>query len=203
MKKIDKIINRINRRKKNVDINAEVKSIGEHKSNGLYKVLMGIMTVYALFMSFAIYARKDENAVLVNNIFNTDINFTSFNRTLNKLLNVRVIDNVNEDIESSVVSSDVEYLSLGDDYYMSEGNLVVAMDDGVITYVNGKDNIYTVIVEYDSGIRATYNGIIEANVFVNDRIYKEDILGSFNEKVHIIFIKDNAKITYEEVVSII
>ena len=203
MKEIDKIINRINKRK-NIDINNEIKELDRNdKSSNLFKILMGIMTVYVLFMSFAIYAKKDEQASVVNNIFDTNINFTNFNRTLNKLLNLRIVDNVDKDIESSVVSSDVEYLSLGDDYYASEGNLLVAIDDGIVTYVNGKDNNYTVIVEYDCGVRATYNVVNEVNIFVNDRIYKEDILGSFDERVHIIFIKDNAKITYEEVISFI
>lgn len=203
MKEIDKITNRINKRKKRVDINAEIKEFDHNKSSNLYKVLMGIMTVYTIFMSFAIYARKDENATLINNVFNSDINFSSFNKVLNKLLNVRIIDNVDNDLDSSLVSANVEYFSIGNDYYTSEGNLLVAMDDGVITYVNGKDNNYTIIVEYDCGVRATYNEVNELNIFVNDRIYKEDILGSFDDQVHIIFIRNNNKVTYEEVIAII
>lgn len=203
MKEIDKITNRINKRKKRVDINAEIKEFDHNKSSNLYKVLMGIMTVYTIFMSFAIYARKDENATLINNVFNSDINFSSFNKVLNKLLNVRIIDNVDNDLDSSLVSANVEYFSMGNDYYTSEGNLLVAMDDGVITYVNGKDNNYTIIVEYDCGVRATYNEVNELNIFVNDRIYKEDILGSFDDQVHIIFIRNNNKVTYEEVIAII
>lgn len=203
MKEINKITNRINKRKKRVDINAEIKEFDHNKSSNLYKVLMGIMTVYTIFMSFAIYARKDENATLINNVFNSDINFSSFNKVLNKLLNVRIIDNVDNDLDSSLVSANVEYFSIGNDYYTSEGNLLVAMDDGVITYVNGKDNNYTIIVEYDCGVRATYNEVNELNIFVNDRIYKEDILGSFDDQVHIIFIRNNNKVTYEEVIAII
>lgn len=204
MSEIDKIKRRINKRKVKIDINDEVKDLSSNsKSSNLFKILMGIMTVYALFMSVAIYAKKDENAVALNKVLNTNINFSSFNKSLNKLLNFRIIDNSNEDIHDSVVSSNVTYLSLGDDYYTSEGNLVVALDDGVITYVNGKDESYTIIVEYDCGVRATYDNMSEVNVFVNDRIYSEDILGSYSDKVKIIFIKDSSKISYEEVISII
>ena len=140
-------------------------------------------------MSFAVYAKKDQSATVFNSIFNTKVNFTGFNKTLNKLLNPRIIENVDPIIDDQVVSSDVKYIGIGDDYYTSDGNLVVALSDGVITYVNGKDDTYTIFVEYDNGIRATYTEVSEVNVYVNDRVYMEDILGSFNEKVHIIFIK--------------
>ena len=119
------------------------------------------------------------------------------------ILNLRIIDNSKEDIHDQVVSSEVSYIHLGDDYYTSEGNVAIALDDGVITYVNGKDENYTVIVEYDNGIRATYNEVKEVNVYVNDRVYKDDILGSYIDKVEIIFIKDSEKISYEEVVKLI
>ena len=203
MNEIDKIKKRINKRKEKININSEVRILEENKGNKVFKILMGIMAVYALFMSFAIYAKKDENAVVLNNVFNTKVNFSNFNKTLNKLLNLRIVDTnlINEDTE--VVSGDVIYINVGGDYYTSEGNLVVAQDDGVVTYVNGKDENYTIIVEYDSGIRATYNGVYEVNVFVNDRVYKDDIVGSFLEKVEIIYIRNSEKISYEEVIAII
>lgn len=204
MSEIEKIKRRINKRKVKVDINSEIKSLDTNtKSSGLYKVLMGLMTVFALFMSFALYAKKDASATYFNSIFNTNINFASFNKTLNNLINFKIVENGDETLNDMVVSSGITYISVGEDYYTSEGNLAIAMDNGVITYVNGKDDNYTVIVEYDSGIRTTYNEVNEVNVFVNDRVYRDDILGSFDDKVEIIFIKNSEKISYEEVISII
>ena len=204
MTNIEKIRKRIEKRKRKVDLFQEVKSLeNKNKSNNLYKIMMGIMTVFALFMSFAIYAKKDSNGVYINSILNTNFNFTSFNKSLNNLINFKIVEDSNNPIQDMVVSSNVNYINVGDDFYTSEGNLAVSMDNGVITYVNGKDDYYTVIVEYDSGVRATYNGINEVNVYVNDRVYRDDILGSFNVKVEIIFIKNSEKISYEEVISII
>jgi len=204
MSEIEKIKRRINKRKTVIDINNEVKTLEQNsKSSKLFKLIMSFLGLYALFMSFAIYARKDENATIINSVFNTNINFSDFNRGLNKLLNLRVIDNNDINGIDQVVSSNVSYMSLGEDYYTSDGNLVVALDDGIVTYVNGKDENYTIIVEYDSGIRATYYETNEVNVFVNDRVYKDDIIASFDDKVQIIFIKDSQKLSYEEVVKYI
>lgn len=189
MKEVKKIKDRINKRKKN-----KLK---------IFNLICSIMTIYVLFMSFAIYAKKDQNAILFNTIFNTDINFTNFNTALNKLIDLRIVTNNDIDGYDQVVSQDVVYVNVGEDFYVSEGNIAISLDDGLVTYVNGKDDNYTVIVEYNKGIRATYNYISEVNVFVNDRLYKDDIIGVYNEKVEIIFIKDSEKITYEEVISII
>lgn len=204
MKEIEKIKSRIEKRKIKDNIACEMKRLESNKNSKLYNICMGIMTVYVLFMSFALYAKKDNNAVLMNSIFDTNVNFTKFNATLNKLINFRIVEENTPLLEDMIVSNNsVTYQSLGDDYYTSEGNLVVALADGVITYVNGKDYNYTIIVEYDNGIRATYNEINEVNVFVNDRVYQDDILGSFDDQVNIIFIKDHNKITYEEVIAFI
>lgn len=204
MNDIEKIKRRIEKRKGKINIHEEAKQLNnKSESSKIFKCLMGIMTIYVLFMSFAIYAKKDQNGTFLNEIFNTNMNFTNFNKTLNKLLNPRIVSDNNSDIIDQVVSSNVSYIGVGEDYYTSEGNLVVALSDGVITYVNGKDESYTIIVEYDNGIRATYNEVNEVNVFVNDRVYSDDILGSFDDKVHMIFIKDNTKISYEDVVALI
>ena len=201
MNKIEREKKRIDKRKKCV-IDVEVKALGKNEAGALYKGVMTFFTLCALFLSFAIYAKKDENATLFNSVFDTNINFKSFNKGLNSLFNPRVVD-VEDEIKDQVVSSNVSYIYLGDDYYSCEGDLLVAIDDGVVTYVNGKDNDYTLIVEYDSGFRGTYYNVREVNVYVNDRVYSDDILGSFEEKVEMLFVKDGSKISYEEVIGII
>lgn len=199
MNKIDKIKKNLAKRKK-IDILEDAKKLN-NKSN-LYRISMIVMTIYAIFVSFAVYAKKDENAVIFNSIFKTNIDFTDFNSKLNNLLDLRILDGVDENLDSQVVSGELYYIDLGDDYYMSEGSLVTSLNDGVITYVNGKDDNYTVIVEYDNGVRATYYDLIEVNVFSGDRVYVNDIIGTYNEKVKIIFIKDNVKLNYEDIFSL-
>jgi hypothetical protein len=195
---IDKIKKNLSKRKKS--LNNEAKNI--NKKSGFYRVIMTIMTIYALAMSFVIYAKKDENAIILNSIFKTDINFSTFNSKINDFLDLRILNSKDNEVDSLVVSGEVYYIELGNDYYISEGDIVSGLADGVITYINGKDDRYTVIVEYDNGIRATYYDLIEVNVFSGDRIYSNDIIGTYNEKVKIIFIKDNVKLNYEEILEL-
>lgn len=203
MRELDQIRSRIKKRKSKLKLDKEVCELDNTKTSNLFKILTSIMTIYILFVSIAIYAKKDQDAIILNKVLDTNINFRDFNKTLNNLLNLRVIDNSEEPSHDQVVSSNVSYVHIEDDYYVSEGNVAVALDDGVVTYVNGKDENYTIIVEFDSGIRATYSNLSEVNVFVNDRVYKEDIMGLYLEKVEIIFIRNSEKLTYEEVINLI
>ena len=197
MNKIDKIKKNLVKRKKS---NLKLEASNLNKKGKLYKICMSIMSIYVLFMSFAIYASKDVNATYINSLFNTNINFKGFNNTLNNLLDLRILKDVSSE-DDIVVNGSINYIEIGEDYYLSDNNLAVALDDGVVTYINGKDDNYTVIVNYDNGVMATYYDLVEVNVFSNDRLYSGDIMGSYNEKVKIVFIKDNKKISYEDVIS--
>ena len=198
MSDISKIKRNLVKRKKN-NLREEVKSI--NKKGGLYKVVMGVMAIYSIFMGFAIYAKKDYDATYFNSIFNTNVNFNEFNRKINNLLDLKIFSEETRN-EDMVVSGSSNYIELGEDYYISDGFLATSIDSGVVSYVNGKDDNYTVIVVYDNGVMATYYNLIDVNVFSNDRVYLGDILGSYNEKVKIVFIRNNEKIKYEDVVSI-
>lgn len=196
MNSIDKIKRNFKKRNK-TNLKEDVLKI--NKKSNLYKISMFFMVVYALFVGFAVYAKNDVNAIYLNSLLNTDFNFKKFNESINDLLDLRIIK-IDKD-EDMVVSGSINYIDLGDDYYMSDGNLAISLDDGVVSYVNGKDNNYMVIIEYDNGVMATYYDLVEVNVFSNDRVYSSDIIGSYNEKVRVIFIKDDVKISYEDAIS--
>lgn len=198
MNDISKIKKNLIKRKKS---NLKEEALNLSKRKSLYKGVMVVMTIYALFMGFAIYAKKDTNATYFNSIFKTNINFNEFNERINNLLDLHIISDSIKD-EDLTVSGSVNYIELGDDYYISDGSLATSIDSGIVSYVNGKDDNYTVIINYDNGVMATYYDLVEVNVFNNDRVYMGDILGSYNEKVKIVFIRNDEKITYEDVISI-
>ena len=203
MENVKKIAKRINKRKMKSSIQGEIFELEQNKKGQrIYKWFMFLLGVYAIFVSFAIYVKKDESATTLNSLFKTDMNFSSFNKAMGKVINFRIVEQSVSSSNEQTVSSTINYINMGNDYYTSDDHLLVALDDGVVTYVNGKDENYTVIVEFDKGYRATFTDISEVNVYVNDRVYKDDILGSFNDEIKILFIRDKNKLTYEEVLAL-
>lgn len=198
MDEIEKIKNRIQNRKvksKEIDI-IEHENIYS-KPSKLYKASMSLLIIMVLFLSVAIYARKDENGKFLQDKLGININFASFNKTLNKLLNFRVVDTFNS--TDLAVSNIPTYIHTGNDLYLGEGSNVKSVDDGVVTYIHQDSNGYLVIVENDSGFRSVYSNLLDVSVKVNDRIYFDSIIGVAEEKVKIVFSKNNKKLTYEQV----
>lgn len=203
MEDLEKIKSRIqNRRNSSQEVIIDVEEVEKKysKPSKFYKISMFVLMIMAMFLSIAVYAKKDESGSFLKEHLGININFTSFNKTINKLLNFRAIETVGND---SPVSNVPNYVHMGNDMYVNGGSEVTSIDDGVVTYIYNDENGYLVIVENDSGFRSVYSNLIDINVKVNDRIYFESIIGVVNEQVNIVFSKNNEKITYEQVLELL
>ena len=199
MKELDEIKNRIqNRRGSSQEVVIDVEEVEKKysKPSKIYKISMFVLVVMAMFLSVAVYAKKDENGKFLEEKLGVNINFASFNKVMNNLLNFRVVDQIVDDAPVSNVPS---YIHMGDDLYVNGGSEVKSIDDGVVTYIYNDEHGYLVIVENDSGFRSVYSNLVDVSVKVNDRIYFDSVIGVVEEKVNIVFSKNNEKITYEQV----
>ena len=204
MNDLDKIKNRIqNRRGSSKQSIIDVTEIEKKysKPSKLYKISMFVLIIMALFLSIAVYAKKDENGNLLKSSLGIDVNFKSFNKTINKLLNFRVVEAITEG--ELAVSNVPSYVHTGDDLYLNSGSEVTSIDDGVVTYIYSDETGYLVIVENDSGFRSVYSNLVDVSVKVNDRVYFDSVIGVVEEKVKIVFSKDNEKLTYEQVIELL
>ena len=203
MSELDRIRNRIqNRRSSSQDVVVDVAEVEKKysKPSKLYKISMFALVIMALFLSVAVYAKKDENGKFLKDTLGIDVNFTSFNKTINNLLNFRAVDAIVDDIPVSNVPN---YVHMGEDVYVNGGSEVTSIDDGVVTYVASDDYGYLVIIENDSGFRSVYSNLVDVGVKVNDRVYFDSIIGVVEEEVKIVFSKNNEKITYEQVLGLL
>lgn len=205
MSELDKIKNRIHNRKNSsqeVDVRDEISVQKKYsKPSKLYKVSMFVLGVLALFLSIAVYAKKDENGNFLKDKLGINVNFASFNKTMNKLLDFRVVDNIKD--SDSAVSNIPSYVHLGNDLYSNGTSEVKSIDDGVVTYIYSDETGYLVIIENDSGFRSVYSCLVDIGVKVNDRVYFDSVIGVVEEEVKIVFSKDNEKITYEEMLKLL
>jgi len=203
MKEIEEIKNRIqNRRGSSQEVVIDVEEVEKKysKPSKLYKFAMFFMVIMALFLSIGVYAKKDENGNFLKEKLGINVNFISFNKTMNKLLNFRIVDTITSDIPVSNIPS---YIHMGEDLYVNGGSEITSIDDGIVTYIYQDESGYLVIIENDSGFRSVYSLLSDVSVKVNDRVYFDSIVGVAEKEVKIIFSKDNEKITYEQVLELL
>lgn len=204
MQELEEIKNRIQNRRnysKEVDVNITEMEKKYSKPSKLYKISMFSLIVMALFLSVAVYAKKDENGKFLENSLGINVNFSSFNKIMNKLINFRVVDSIITGEEA--VSNVPNYVHMGGDLYVNGGSEVTSIDDGVVTYIYSDELGYLVIVENDSGFRSVYSNLVDVSVKVNDRVYFDSIIGVVEEEVKIVFSKDSEKISYEQVLELL
>lgn len=203
MRELDEIKNRIqNRRCTTQEVVIDVEEVARKysKPSKLYKTSMFILVILAMFLSVAVYAKKDENGTFLEEKLGINVNFATFNKVINNLLDFRVVDEIVDDIPVSNVPN---YVHMGNDLYVNGGSEVKSVDDGVVTYVYNDERGYLVIVENDSGFRSIYSNLVDISVKINDRIYFDSVIGVVEEKVNIVFSKNNEKITYEQVLQLL
>ncbi len=204
MEELEKIKDRIHGRRNNsnvVDISVKEIENTYSKPSKLYKLVMFTLVLMALFLSVAVYAKKDENGKFLSERFGININFASFNKTMNKLINFRAVNSfINSDYPVSYIPN---YIHMGDDMYVNGTSEVKSVDDGIVTYIYSDETGYLVIVENDSGFRSVYSNLVDVSVKMNDRVYFDSVIGVVEEEVKIIFSKDNKQITYEQVVELL
>lgn len=204
MRELEEIKNRIqNRRTYSREVDVDVVEMEKiyTKPSKIYKFSMFCLIIMAMFLSVALYAKKDENGNFLKNTFGINVNFASFNKIINKLIDFRVVDSITTgDIPVSNIPS---YVHMGNDKYVNGGSEVTSIDDGVVTYIYSDENGYSIIVENDSGFRSVYSNLIDVSVKVNDRIYFDSVIGVVQENVNIVFSKENNKITYEQVLQLL
>ena len=180
-------------------IKKRIESNKENKKSKLYKLTMTLFIILSLGIGFLIYARIDPNASALNKLLNTNYNFNALNSNIDKFINGMFNFNVFDD-DSLEVDGDVMYVQLEDDYYVYEDNRVVALKDGIVSYVEQKDGLYFVVVSYPNNVMASYFDIINPIVNVNDHILKKSTIGEYENSFKVVFIKDNKKISYEEAI---
>jgi len=76
--------------------------------------------------------------------------------------------------------------------------LIPSLDNGIIIFIGEKEGYgKTVIVQQENGIDVWYANISEVNVKLYDYVVKGSLIGSVNENLYLVFIKDGEVVNYE------
>ena len=166
MDKIEKIRNRIN----NVD---------QKEENNVFLTIGNVVMVICLIgVSGLTYCKIDENATFINSIFQSDISFKEMNDfikgTLNSLFNIK-------GEVSEIVSFENEYISVGNNNYITTDNVVNGLSDGKVILINYQNDYkYFIVVQYINGVVALYTQIDDTSLMINQILKINDVIGIYN-----------------------
>jgi len=170
----------------------------KEKRSLAYKIMMSFLLVFALSLGFLIYARIDENGSVLNQIFHTNVNFTSFNTKINRFLDNMFRFNLRNNQNDTPVSGTLSYEPLENNYYRSEDQSVKMLKRGVVSYVDTKNQESFVMITYENGVVASYYELIDPMVKTLDQLNAGDVIASYEEQFKVLFQKGNQLISYEE-----
>ena len=138
-----------------------------------------------------------------NNIYNTNIDFSFFNRFYNKYIDKYLPFNLYEEklvmSDKLVYKSKEKYLN-GVALNVGSGYNFHSLCGGIVVYIGEKEGLgNTVIVQGIDGIDYWYSNLDNLNVNLYDDIENNVIIGvSKNDLVYLTIVKDGEYMDYEE-----
>lgn len=101
---------------------------------------------------------------------------------------------------NKAVNSTISYQQIDDQYFTNSTNMVYAIADGVCVYLNESEQGYQMIVKNDNDILVTYANMNDVSVKVDDRILKNSIIGTYQDKLYMDFMENQNFISYEQAI---
>ncbi len=187
MNEIDEIKKRIRIRKN------QKRQLTDYHFKRLYNGMIKTMVVLLVAVTIGAYVKVSPNGTLIKDYIFNDQNFkqsinwiqTQFHTLLNK-------DN------SVLVSKKVSYTHLKDNYYTNQSNEVLNFEKGRVIYV-GEQNMlgHYVTVLLENNVEVTFGNMNDIFVNLYDQVDAATILGTYQDKVLIVFTQGEKELDYE------
>ncbi len=161
---------------------------------------MSLLGILAVCLSVLIYTKDNNRASNFNDKLGININFGKVNSNIASFIDETVgldflkITYKNDDKEVANINS---YLSKGNDLYETGNGKIIALGEGTVTFLSADKTGYTMVIQYDKGINATYSLLSEVLIQNMDRVDEDDIVAS-STSFKVIFEKNGKQIRYEE-----
>ncbi len=180
MNDLDDIRKRINKR--------QGKTLTNHHFTILYNAMTKMMVVMLVGLAVLSYVKISPNGTYIQDyILNSDY-YNMVSSWISQHLFVS---------DDMIVSTQVSYTHISDNYYTNSTNEVLNFDNGRVIYVDYQDilgNYVTILL--DNGIEITYGQMNDVFVSVYDKVEASTILGTYDDNLIIIFTQDGQEIDY-------
>lgn len=102
-------------------------------------------------------------------------------------------------LKEDTVAAYPSYSHIKEDLYANGSNTVYTIADGVVLHVQQKDDGKgSVTIQQDNGIIVTYGALTSISTKQDERILKGSVLGTYEETLSIVCVKDNVKVELDQ-----
>ncbi|MEG0366774.1 MAG: hypothetical protein RR585_08060 [Coprobacillus sp.] len=187
MSEIDEIKKRMERRRGRKNT-----TLTDHHFLKVYNAMIKAMVVLLVGVAVCAYVKVSPNGEYIKNYVLNDLHFTE----MTKWVNDQVLSWTSKG-DAATVSSKVSYTNIKDNYYTNKSNEVLNFDKGRVIYVGKQDMLgQYVTVLLENNVEVTFGQLTDVFVSAYDQVDASTILGTYQDKVMIIFTQDEKEIDY-------
>ena len=195
MNEIDEIRKRMYRRK-----GRRQPTLTDHHFLKVYNGMIKCMVVLLVGVSICAYVKVSPNGDYIKDYVLNDMKFNEAIKWINhQLLSLKQGEN------TATVSSQVSYTNIKDNYYTNQSNEVLNFSKGRVIYVGKQDMLgQYVTILLENNVEVTFGQLTDIFVSVYDQVDAATILGTYQDKVMIVFTQGDKEIdysTFEELIS--
>lgn len=195
MSEIDEIKKRMEKRK-----GRHYHTLTDHHFLKLYNGMIKCMVVLLVGVAVCSYVKVSPNGTYVKDFIFNDLHFNE----MTKWINHQILSFQNKE-DTTTVSKQVGYTQIEDNFYTNQSNEVLNFDKGRVIYVGQQDILgQYVTVLLENNVEVTYGQLTDVFVGLYDQVDAATILGTYQDKVMIIFTQGEKEIdysTFEELIS--
>ena len=177
-------------------------------SNNVKRIIIGfimrtlIVIVITLILLIIMKTNIKFKTTFYKYVYDTNITFAKFNNLYSKYFkDLKILDKNNTTIVSGEKIDYTKKEKYKDGVKLTVGNnySVLAKSSGIIVFVGNKESYgNTIIVQQINGIDVWYGNIDNTNYKLYDYVKENDILGTSNKYLYLVFKKDGKVLDYEK-----
>lgn len=107
----------------------------------------------------------------------------------------------NDRTETITTSFLTHYTQLDEHYFEALNNQVVAIESGIVLYIDQQDSGYLIMIKQDNGLIATYGAMSEVHARLDDRIIKGEIIGLTQNAVYLDFSMNGTAMSFFDAIA--
>lgn len=160
-----------------------------------YNAMVKCMVVLMVGIAISAYVKTSPNGEYIKNYVLNDLHFSEFTKWVNNQILSLTNDNDNN---AATVSTKVGYKNIEGNYYTNNSNEVLNFAKGRVIYVGQQDMLgkyVTVLLE--NNVEVTFGQMTDIFVSAYDQVNASTILGTYQDKVLIVFTQGDREIDYE------